>query len=643
MFQTYLFWLFLLFPGYALCRWQRLDDLKYGFLGVCATSYLASFFLLSPISILAYWIELPLWFISLGYLVLVVGAIVVIVLKGWWRELFKYSSDSPVADAVAILVLGVYLYGSMMSGPFLTGDAWFHIARIRFLVVNGVSNADPFIGKGFSPWYHTNVYHALLASGVQLTRLDVFDFWYHTLPWAKLMLASGFYYFAFVIFRNKWIAWIAALTYLGSKIYIDYNLYPNQLAPLWLLPVGLGFAVSCFSEDRDWKDLAKLAICSFIIGQVHALYSLFFWYAVAGCAVALLTYRIMRKQPGKYRLIQCIIAVSVVIPFPAITKYKIVEAKSAKAQIMKPDFANQIAKEEREPEKQELGDHKDGDVEIVSDKMFQREAELDRIKSIAIGAFGSITDKLLLLVAIILGLISKRRKHFGILLLITAELYVVTLIPILRELMLDMFGKAWIIKRMLMTANACQHVILVGGWLICLVDFATHRYVKTIALPSLIVLSSLVAISGDVLVLDYSMWFEKLNAGFLSEDGKKTIFLNKVKLFRKVLLEHIPEGSVVLANNRLGYHMAASFNAKLVYTNRNVGLISDVARRKKDSWYLLSKDTDQNLRRRLFQRYGVKYWVYVAATKEARDKNAWTSEYGKVVSEQYGIFILQIK
>jgi hypothetical protein len=676
MFETFLFWFFLFFPGYALCRWQKLDDLKIGFLGACATSYLASFFLLSPISILAYWLELPLWVFSLNYLAFVIGAIIVIVIKGWWRELSSYSSDSPVADVVILLILFFFLYGSMMSGPFQSGDAWFHISRIRFLLVNGVSNADPFIGKGFSPWYHTNVYHVLFASGVQLTRVELFDFWYYTLPWAKFIIGSGIYFFAFVIFRNKWIAWIAAFTYLGSELHIDYNLYPNQLAPLWLLPVGLAYAVSCFNENNGWRDIAKLAICSFVIGEVHSLYGLFLWYVVAGCSVALLSYKIVRKQPGKYRLIQCILAVSIAIPFPAISKYKTVQADNARAKIEeqesanraskderkfatpvldsnkeatgKPDAtdrqsANHPAKEERVPEKQALDGNKREDATPALSHEAWRNNELEKIKNRALDNLGTKTDNLLLLIAIILGLYSRQRKTFGILLIITIGPYIVTLVPVLRGLMLDSFGRAWIVNRMMTTTSLCQHVIFVGGLLICFADFATRQYVKTFVIPLLIVLTLLSAIAGDVSLLDYPRWFEKLYNGFLSENADKADTQRKAKLLRKELLGHVPEGSVILANDRFGYHMTASFSAKLVYTGRNIGLIPDLDKRKRDLEYLLSKDTDINLRRKLFQRYGIKYWVYIAPTIKTRRKNAWTTEYGKVLSDSYGVIILQIE
>jgi hypothetical protein len=375
-------------------------------------------------------------------------------------------------------------------------------------------------------------------------------------------------------------------------------------------------------------------------------------------------------------LIQCIIAVSVVIPFPAITKYKIVQARSVKAQITKSEAADQIAKEALDPEKQELDDNEEatddteatdrgttnpvlikgrklvkqdlddnneGDDEPTSKQTKRRSSELAKIRIVAHSAFGSMTNKLMLLVAVILGIISRRRKYFGILLLVAIELYGLTLVPVLRGMMLDIFGKSWIVNRMLTTANLYQHVIMVGGWLVCLVDFATRRYVKTVVLPLLIVLSSLFAIAGDIPVLNYSKWFEKVNAGFLNANKKKAGNLKRGRQLREALLEHIPEGSAVLMSGTLGYKMAVSFSGKLVYTDKNRGLIPDAPRRKEDLRYLLSKDTDQSLRRMLFQRYGIKYWVYIAKTKRQKKKNEWTSEYGKVVSEQYGVFVLQIK
>ena len=66
MYVTALFWIALALPGYVIVRRFWTGDLRAGLPGVIALSYLATFGLLSPVSIVGYVLGAPLWVFSTG-------------------------------------------------------------------------------------------------------------------------------------------------------------------------------------------------------------------------------------------------------------------------------------------------------------------------------------------------------------------------------------------------------------------------------------------------------------------------------------------------------------------------------------------------------------------------------------------------
>src|SRR5689334_20973364 len=69
------FWLVLVLPGYVLLRRLRCRWLAYGLPSTLTLSYLASFALLSPISIAGYAFHWPLWVLSGATLAAVLAAV----------------------------------------------------------------------------------------------------------------------------------------------------------------------------------------------------------------------------------------------------------------------------------------------------------------------------------------------------------------------------------------------------------------------------------------------------------------------------------------------------------------------------------------------------------------------------------------
>ncbi|HEX4353415.1 MAG TPA: hypothetical protein VHZ95_10880, partial [Polyangiales bacterium] len=179
------FWLALALPGFALLwRFDR-ASLHGGVLDGFARSYLISFVLLTPFSVLGHLCEWPLWTLSGAYLVAVALALVSLADDPSWLARPRWPG---IAAAVGGGLLLIDLCFGMRAGTHSGGDAGYHIARIRLISELGLNSWDPLIAdRRIDAVYHTNLYHALIAASAQLTRSDPAWAWLEVWPFAKLL------------------------------------------------------------------------------------------------------------------------------------------------------------------------------------------------------------------------------------------------------------------------------------------------------------------------------------------------------------------------------------------------------------------------------------------------------------------------
>lgn len=284
-----LFWFALALPGYAvLRRWDR-ESLRRGFLYGLARCYLASFTLLTPLSVLGYWRNWPLWtFSATCALTITVGAIALARdHNALWAGLRKPS----LLAAVSCALIGVDLWLGVRAGAHTQGDAGYHVARVRMLIVDGLSNWDPIVAQPrLDVIYHTNLYHALIAASAQLTGSDAVVAWLATWPFAKLLVAAGVGQLACCVFGAPAAAWLASLAVLVSQSAYSALPFPNTLAPLALLPMGLCAATELWSE-RAPLAAAWLAASAIALAQMHALNAVFLALIVGPVLVVVLLLR----------------------------------------------------------------------------------------------------------------------------------------------------------------------------------------------------------------------------------------------------------------------------------------------------------------------------------------------------------------
>ena len=270
-FLPLVFWLALLLPGYALVRRYWPEEVKSGLLGTIGLSYVLVVGALSVVSLVGYWMRLPLMVLSGACVVAVVAGLEELIRRGWWRDLGRLLLAGVCVEM--LIVAGDMVLGARV-GAYMGGDATLHVARIRFLLDNGLSNIDPYVGCHFYPVYHTNITHALHAACAQLTGADQFAVWHLGLVWSKLLIASAMYYLTWTVFRSQWAAWVATMFTVGAHAPVTFISYPNKLAALWLWTIGLAFIIQA-CQRPTWKAAVKLACVALLLGQTHALYGAF--------------------------------------------------------------------------------------------------------------------------------------------------------------------------------------------------------------------------------------------------------------------------------------------------------------------------------------------------------------------------------
>lgn len=311
MYVPLVFWFALALPGFAVvCRFDR-KQLNSGLLGILSLSYLASLALLSPVAIVGYILGAPLAVFSGACVLLVAWGVLEVVRHGRWRSaaaLLLGAVSVELLIVVADMILGA------RAGSIVSADAITHLARIRFLLDHGLSNADPFVGGHFFPTYHTNLLHALCAACSQLTGVDHFGVWFISLVWAKLAIAGGSYYLARSVFRGAWPAWVAVVFMVGTQGPITFMLYPNKLAPFWLLATLIGLTIRAAVAPTK-KSVVWIAAATLVVAQVHALYGGFALVLLAPALIAQAVPALARRRRRAARLLLCTLALGLALPF----------------------------------------------------------------------------------------------------------------------------------------------------------------------------------------------------------------------------------------------------------------------------------------------------------------------------------------
>jgi len=607
MYVSLLYWLALMLPGYALVRRFGSDESDSGLLGVVGISYLAVLGLLSPVSILCYVFHAPIAVFSAACVVLVAAGAFEIARRGWWRDWGRLAAG---AAGIELLIVVVDMAAGGVVGGFTHGDAVVHHARIRALLDHGFNNFDPFVGPPyFFPIYHTSLYHALYAACSQLTGVQYMSAWYASLPWAKLLVASGAYYMAWSVFGRRRPAWIAAIFTVGCQGPVTFLIYPNKLAPYWILPLMIGFTVQAFRTSVAWHPALKLAVGSLVLGQMHGLYAAFAGLILGPVLGVTAVWHLLKRRRRGWRFAACTAALSVALPFLLIAKHE-TKIGGESAAVAMPGAGHPAFR------------HFD-DGRLAMHARFGWGIPENRRDLLLSG---------LVIACAALSLRGGRRGEFAVFLTIIATAAVLLFIPPLCTALLRVLGREWIVARMGVVFYL-GFVVLVPAAIAYFIEPWSRRWWLRSAV-SLVALAAAIPFSPTETPYRWPDYW----ANFKAPRKDRERYLEQGKKVRAFCNEHIPRGETVLTDEWSGMVLAANHDCYVVAPRRSSNGVTDLPQRKQDLQIMLALDTPWEQRRALLR----KYHITLFRPGSPKDHLAWMKGHIKEIrrTEATGVIVL---
>lgn len=618
------FWCLLAVPGLALVArcWPRL--LRSGPLGAVGFGYLATIALASPLALLGYSLELPLYVLTAA----MVGLVGVGAFDLWkrYRPLSVRWRRPRFELEVSALVLVVLV--ALRVGSPLIADANFHVGRVRMLVDLGFNNHDPFVWPhAFSPAYHTNVYHALLGVCSQVTGEEPFVVWRHALVLSKVLLAASTYCTTWLLFQQRVVAWFAVVVHLAMYLGTEDTALPRMLAPGFMVVMSVGLAGHAL-RTRRWKTpVVTLGLTAFATGQIHSLYGVFAAILVLPGVAA---WCIARRQPLRGVLIAAALATAA--PFVVVAHLGgtsgVSEEPSTTSQVEREALTTPSEGSPAEPAPKGLvvtGLGKDRFVQTTAGRhmldprplLSLHRGSLDG-HSISPGAEWLLLPSLLVLYW--------RRHHAAWLGWGVACVLAVSYVPPLCTAALQVFSsRGWILLRLWEPMYFLCPVLTSGAAFVAVPKLSRRRW-RAVALPLAVVAVHLFA--GESWL---QLWEDRT-----VEDRREARAVKTLAGLRR----HVPAGSVAATELKSGRYLGMLHHVYSVAVDRGSPRIRDLPQRQDDLAALLSPSTNAPERMAIAQRYRV---TRVLLKKESRRPlKAWlkreTTSLGRVGAwECYGI------
>lgn len=624
------FWFALCFPGYALVRRVFPEKLAYGTLTVITFSYLCTFCLLSPLAILGFWLRLPLWTFS--------GGIVVAVLVAGWdlartkaippRMLSDVPPGRPhvlkkresrgefIVSAICATAIAFDLALSAVYGGYLDGDSAFHIARIRMLLDHGLNNWDPYLyPHQFSGAYHTNIYHAFIASASQISGQSFILCWSTSLAWAKLVIAASHYYLARRVFDSSAAGWLAALASIlwpynalpieGALRWI-YLLLPHNLAPLWLLPLVIASAMDLWKKPS--RAAILLAMLALVLCEVHMLYGAFLCCLLAPMVVARIGCQVFQDRGLNLVSLSLIGAMLIPVPFLWISR---MGGAFGSPKLEETAFTNQHAigklEQSDSPEKPAWPVLRISDVLDLPFKEIARKAaekkesgrkllmvELDdgRMASDIRPWWQLGSQRFFLLISMLLALILRGNRNLSLIFLVSATAIIVYHPTIFTWFIAVAKVAPWAIARLDAVFAIAGYVLIPNTVTLLLGRFVDLRTVHLVALG---------------LMLTWGLEPRESHQ-FEWRMIRRRTKVASLEMQRRVLQQHIPVGEVVFTDAVEAKRLTQLHNVYVLAANRMSPGLVGVQQRRLDSAVLWAGDRHPwNERERLLRDYGIRF------------------------------------
>ena len=643
-----LFWTMLLLPGYSVARRCFAEELAGGLLPGIAVSWMTSLAVLAPLVAVGYLVGAPIVFGTLLLAGFIAWGCIDVLRSGAWRGVGRLLLAALTIEAVLVAVEIVF---SARHGSILAADARVHLARIRFLFDHGLTNIDPFVQGGNPyPIYHTNLHHALFAMGAKLVGTDPVTFWFGSLAAAKLMIASGAAYLAWAVLGGRWAVWIAAVMVLANRGPGTFSLYPNQLAPWFLLPVFAGVLVRTLADAwRDpgrsrWANLPKLGGVALVIGMFHPLYAGFAVVVASPVLLGVGVWRLVRRRPGPATAFAgWLVVVLFAMPFPVAGKLMTVPDRTVAAEPEKverrisggragPEIDDRRGIEEVDapatsqaaPEPPTRGLRAARLLKAPEGWMNTTWGETTWISRTPgrgfTGAYqrGRVKAWRVLVVLFCGGLAIMLAGRREVLYLLAAigVVQAVVLLPPVATAAVRFLGAHWMIERFETLAFVFFVPLSVPAVAAAVEPWCLRRLEKrrfggglergVLALLTLAGLWVGMAHASHRRPYDWDYYWNRVSAPRHYRHGREYLGLLRLQGF---LEANIPAGSVVAVESFTGTRLKMLHDIVLVASERSSTGVVDGGRRRIDLKLMFDFDTDEETRAALFEKYGVTHVV----------------------------------
>ncbi|HNO79484.1 MAG TPA: hypothetical protein PKN33_15650 [Phycisphaerae bacterium] len=611
MWITLIFWFGLIFAGaVAVKRWTP-ETFRGGPMAVIAVGFVAALAILSPISILCYVLHLPVIVFSLACVLLILGGIVAATKWGYWPQM-KSMLLGLLCVEMAFLLFDMVMGARV--GAFLAGDAQVHLARIRFLLAHGFSNQDPFIElPGFFATYHTNLFHALEASCSQLTGIDYLGVWFASWVWNKLMFAAALYYLAWVVFANRWIAWVVGLFFLFMKCTTTYSVYPNQTGMNVFVALIIAFAIQVCRNPNSMIAIIRLAACTLVLGQFHGLYVGFACVAVGPILAIVMCRKAIKRQASWGMVSLALVALAFGTPFALVAKY-----------VKGPQEQSQIAADAK-------NDPTSNQDEIDGDKFRRLSNGMQMVRPERMMGNRPALGIALVILGGTVTLVGRRRREGLMLLSIWLTVASAYYFPPFCTLLLKLLGAKWILMRIGGILSICLWTMIVGGLLSLLrPQFDSWWKRAFLSLAALLIANHIPYRQPDY---SWSTYWERAK----QPSALRHAQLNELRESVKLLRDAIPEGSVVLADGRAGRKLVMLADCHILAPDRSSPGANAYPQRLLDRKKLLNPKTEWGERKRLLDKYGIRHFLVTNQTVKStgwlkgRIVNQWQCSFGALL------------
>lgn len=300
MLLTNLYWLLFLIPGYSIWRhlkskgiYHQNDQLASGFI----FSVFYSAVLLLPFNILQFFATIPsiiptLYFsfiVVLGIYYLIKTKDFIIQPKTIIAEIRKRKST--IGIFLIVLFGSYFLIGQIIKALALYEfDAWLHISKINFEMINGLSNIDPYFNipgaQVIQSNFSSNLVHTLFVVPAKIfsfLKVSPFFIWEYSISFFSLFSYSVVYSFIKKLTANKNLSIFVLLIYFFSTFATQNQWlaqYPTRLAFMFML-ISLIFLVDAIWSKKE--SIFNYAFVGFLVG----LLGVSFLHQIIACLLIL--------------------------------------------------------------------------------------------------------------------------------------------------------------------------------------------------------------------------------------------------------------------------------------------------------------------------------------------------------------------